>query len=186
MNFKKIIRPGALISVTLTIIICGILYFQNDANAIVIQSALFLMFSSILLVANYALYEYVASASSKLKKSLTIINLCVIGFGILTFFNILPFKNLWHILVGAGILFLLAVQLQILGWSKPKHNILTKIIYALVLMSNLFLAALFIFKLDYYQLNILVYITTFIGIASIFYGIYFCSSKTPEKDILKV
>ena len=186
MRLKRIVSLTSLISSVLTVSLFAFVYFQNNISSTLVQFGLFFLFTSALGFGNLALWEFNSSASGQLKKILTVINFSLVFFAGLISFNIIPFGSTWHILTGLGIIYLLTVQLQLLGWSYERQSLLNKIVLALVLLSNLFLAALFIFRLDYYQLRPLIILSVLIAILAIFYGLYFSSNKTIEADNQKV
>jgi len=184
MNIKRIVNLGTLIILICTFAVFTIIYFQNDINATLVQLGLFLMFCATLFVGNFALFEFNTSTSIKLKTNLTYLNFGLSLVAGLVFFDLIPFEQFWTILVGIGILYLLSIQLQLLGWSGKKHNLIYKVIFLLVLISNLFLAALFLFQLDFHQLRPAVYGAVGVSIFAIFYGLYFngFDSTDPEKQ----
>ncbi len=186
MNIKRIISLGTLVSFIFTILTFTVIYFQDDINAIFVQFGLFMVFVSTLFFANFALFEFSVSTSLKIKRSLSITNFILSAISGLVFFDFIPFSSSWHILVGLGIVYLLTVQLQLLGWSGSRHSLLDKIIFTIVLVSNIFLAAIFIFRLDYFQLEALTYVAVAIAILSLLYGLYFKGIKTIDNEKQKV
>ena len=123
MRLKRIVSLTSLISSILTIFIFTFVYFQDNINSTLVQFGLFFLFTSSLGFGNLALWEFNSSASEQLKKILTFINFSLVLSAGLISFNFIPFASTWHILTGLGIIYLLTIQLQLLGWSNERQSL---------------------------------------------------------------
>lgn len=78
-----------------------------------------------------------------------------------------------------SIIYLLIIQLNILGWAKQNHSFLLKIAFTIILLSNLFLASVFMFKINLYVLRPYLIATVMISIVFLIIGVL----ATPKDKI---
>ncbi|PZE17933.1 hypothetical protein DNU06_04760 [Putridiphycobacter roseus] len=138
---------------------------------------MFLIYSTAILSLNYILAEHCHSIPVPIKKLLVYTGFSLIGYALLVLFNVLSFEKAWFILIGLSILFLLAIELQLLGWTIKQQPFYMVILIALSLLSNLFIAFLFLFKLSFPVLIPFVYLSGTISMLIFFYGLYFYQPK---------
>ncbi len=186
MDLKKIVRLGTLVVFTATISIFIIILFQKKIHYELVQLGLFLLFTTSIFIGNYILNEFCNAASEKTKKILTFSNFFISAFGLLVFFNILSYEYFWRLAVGIGIISLASIQLQLIGWSSVKQNVLGKAMLAIVLVANLFLASVFIFDIKTQQIRPLIYTAVAISILTFAYGLYFSPSNKIQVKKAKV
>ncbi len=125
----------------------------------------------------YALIAYCKTCPLKLERILVFTGFLIILFGFITFMGFFNANLIWNISISLAIIYLLMIELQLIGWTDIKQSISVKITFLLALVSNAFLAYIFIFKIPRQELIILLYSASFVSILMLFYGIYFYQSK---------
>lgn len=177
MKIAKIISKTTLLTIILTIISVIVMSFQDNFHAHLFKLATFFFYSSILLSGNYVLVTFAKSTSPKIIQLITISDFFLIVFSGLVLFDIIPFSTSWHLILGISILYILSIQLNLLGWSGNKHSIIHKMIFLIVLLSDLFLASIFIFKINNYGFRPLIITCVILSTLFLLVGIYFNSRK---------
>jgi len=177
MHLFKWVKHATLISISLSIMMLIIMFIRSEFSGAEIKSAMFLVYASALFSLNYILITYCYTIPKNIKKILVYTGLGLIVFAALIIFNILAFNQFWNVLVGLSILFLLAIELQLLGWSMKKQPFTSILMLCLSLLSNLFIATLFFFKLSFYFLTPFIYISGVVSMLIFFYGLYFYQPK---------
>ncbi|MFK8045515.1 MAG: hypothetical protein AB8B72_08465 [Crocinitomicaceae bacterium] len=112
-----------------------------------------------------------------MKKLITTAGLITIAFSFIILYGFFGLSEFWHILLGFTILLVLLVELQMLGWTAKKQGIVTKLTFLIALLSNSFLAFVFIFKISLHNIKPLLVIACLLSILSLFYGLFFYQSK---------
>ena len=156
-----------------------IVFFRFGSAPILFKLFLFTSYTSFILALMYALVHYCKTCPDKFKRMLIFAGFSVILVGFITFFGIFNTYAFWNITVSLAILYLLMIELQLIGWTDVKQSIKVKITFAMALVSNLFLAYIFMFKISNHSLLTFIYTAGLTSIAMLFYGIYFYQ---PEKE----
>jgi len=182
MKFYKSIYYLTIISVLLTVV-CGIILIaQTDFTAKLLLLTAFSFYASIILSGNALLIKYANTAHQSIKISIIIVGFILITFSAFVFFDIISFISKWHILIGLSVVYLLIIQLNILGWAKENHSFLLKVAFTIILISNLFLASIFFLKLNVYTLRPYLIGTTIVSILFLILGII----VTPKDEIVSL
>lgn len=139
--------------------------YQNVVNASLVKINLFFLYTSFLVLSNFLF-----STTFQHKKSsliiLTIVDLVLLTFAFLTIYDIINFIAYWHILIGVTLFYLMIIQLNLIGWSHNKHTLFQKILFLLMLLSNLFLVSLFLFKINLYVFQPVLVTATIVAVVS--------------------
>ncbi len=182
MKIFKSIYYLTIISVLLTLFCATYLLMSDDFASKIVLLTTFLFYSSIILSGNALLIKYANTTHHKIKASIIILGFALIIFSIFVFFDFISFISKWNFLIGLSVIYLLIIQLNILGWAKENHSFLLKIAFAIILISNLFLASVFFFKLNTYTLRPYLIGTTIISILFLILGII----VTPKDRITSI
>lgn len=177
MKKKQFLNIFIGISVVLTIILALLVLFQISLDPILIKSLLFFGFSSTISLLMYLLMTQCHTCPPRLEKLLFYVGFSLIISAFIIFFGWFGASILWHTLIGAGVIYLLMVELQLLGWTNIKQSILIKITFGIALVSNIFLASIFLFKMPAISLKPLIFSATTLSILCLFYGIYHYQPK---------
>ena len=177
MTLSKSIGTFTLLTIILTLASGLVMVFQNDFHAHLFKLASFLFYASILLSGNYIVISFTNKTSIRILRLITLFDLILIVFSGLILFDIISFSDSWHIILGISILYILIIQLTILGWSNDKHTILHKILFLIVLLTDLFLASIFLFKLDVFELQPLIMTSLIISGLFLFVSTFINSKK---------
>ena len=177
MKLNKTISRTALLSIILTIVSVIVMAFQTNFHAHLLKLATFLFYSSILLSGNYILITFSKSTSKKVVQFITLFDFLLIIFSGLVLFDIISFSDTWHLIIGISMLYILSIQLNLLGWSKEKHSLIHKIMFLIVLVSDLFMASIFLFKIDDYGYRPLIITSLLLSALFLLLGIYFNTRK---------
>lgn len=171
MKLFKIITYLTPISILLTAILGIVLISQSEISGIIALMTFFVFYISIILSADLLLIRYANTTKNSLKTVIIYVSASLITFASLAIFDIITFSSLWHILLGLTIIFLLIIQLNILGWAQEKHSLILKLAFFVVLISNLFLATVFLFKIDFYTFRPIIIGTTITSIVFLLVGV---------------
>jgi len=171
MNLIDYIKKILLTSIGSTLLLLLLLIFTEIMNPILIKWILFSFFISLVSSGILILQSY--------SPTLTKIHKLIIPlFGILLtiyFFLILfsaQFSSQIYYLIGLFIIYIMTIQLNILGWSKQKHTIGIKLLFLFSLLSNLFLSSIFFFKIDLYEIKPFLISSIFISLFILMIGVY--------------
>ncbi|MFK8038004.1 MAG: hypothetical protein AB8B74_06930 [Crocinitomicaceae bacterium] len=181
MNKKRILNIFILINVSLSVVLGFIVLFQFSINPVLIKSLFFFGFSSTVALLMGLLITECHTCPPFLEKLLFYIGLSLILCAFVIFFGLFGTGMLWHVIISAGIIYLLMVELQLLGWTDIKQSILIKITFAIALLSNLFLAYIFLFKVSTLSLKPIIFSASALSIISLFYGLYIYQVKVQTK-----
>ncbi len=177
MNIFKWVKIATIIAIPSSILFLLFVFIRNEYAGFEIKSSMFLIYTSMLLSLNYILIEYCYTIPKTIKKVLVLIGLGLILFAAVVLFNLLPFEHFWFIIIGLSILFILAIELQLLGWTIKQQPFYLVLLLALSLLSNLFIAILFFFALSFPFLNPFIYISGVVSLLIFFYGLYYYQPK---------
>jgi len=177
MKLTKKIGILSIIFVALSIAGGITMFLQEDFHAQLFKLTTFLFYTSILLCGNFILNYYNTKISDRVIVLITFFNFGLIIFSGLILFDIIPFSKYWHIIIGISILYFLSIQLNLLGWSTNKHSLLNKIVFLIVLLCNIFLASVFLFKLENFEFKPFILIAIIISVIFLFIGVYNSSKK---------
>ena len=172
MKLSKIIN---ILSITFFVLTIGgliVLFIQEDFHAYLLKFTAFTFYASILLIGNTILFKYDSKITETVIKLITFFDFGLITFSGLILFDIIPFTESWHVIIGITIFYLLSIQLNLLGWSTNKHNILHKIVFLMVLLANLFIAAVFLFKINQFEYRPYILIAICISLFFFFVGVF--------------
>jgi hypothetical protein len=171
MSLFKTITYLTPLSILLTVIFSTLLISQSELSGAIALITFFVFYISIILSADLLLIRYANTTKDNLKTIIIYMSIGLMTFASLTIFDIIAFSNLWHILLGITIVFLLIIQLNILGWSQEKHSLILKLAFFIVLISNLFLATVFLFKIDFYTFKPILIGTTITSVLFLLVGV---------------
>ena len=104
----------------------------------------------------------------------------VLILGVIVSFNIIDAKSTWNLLVGFVIVYITAIQLQLMKWEKSKS--LLKVMGLLTFVSNLFIAVYFLALLRMKYLGIVLDIAVITSIFAFLIGLIL-SRKKKEKIV---
>ncbi len=181
MKKKQILNIFISLSVGLTILLGILVTFQLSLHPVLIKSLLFFGFSSTIALLMYLLITQCRTCPPKLEKLLIYTGIGLIMGALIVFFGWFGTSRLWHVIIGIGVIYLLMVELQLLGWTHIKQNILIKLTFAIALVANLFLAYIFLFKIPIIALKPFIFGASILSILSLFYGIYYYQPKVQTK-----
>ena len=137
----------------------------------IVNLTLLAVFSGIYLVNNHC------EPKNSTRKIVWILGALLSIFGCIVAFNILHFSSYWAYLVGAGLIFITIVQMQILDWEQSKG--ILKVLGLLTLVANIYIIAFFIFKLTPESMaklfDIAVLVSTFAFLVGL---IFYCPKKS--------
>ncbi|MCG8576641.1 MAG: hypothetical protein MI810_17310 [Flavobacteriales bacterium] len=171
---KKVLGIVTLLSILALITILVIVFqgSKQDIQSIYIQSSIFLFILSTSLIGAYALQAF--SPDTKKMSRLGIFGLggLLIVMGGLISFNIVDFRAGINWLISLGIVYILLVQLQLLGWGR-NSGLITKIGSFLLILANLFLVIFFIVKWEYADLAIWIHVSVLLSLVSFLGGLLF-------------
>lgn len=176
------IRISAIASFFITLALIIVVSFLDGINSFLIKTLFVTTFITACLTGDIIILSLKKQISDTIQKQIIYASLALITFAFLVFYNILSFSNLWNIAVGFGVIFLMVIQLQINGWSLQKQSLISKIIFAFILIANLFISVVFFLKLNFYQLEWPLYLSSLISILSIFYGYIFYQNKLIQEN----
>jgi hypothetical protein len=182
MKIFKSIYYLTISSILLTLICIATLVFLNDISSTLVLFTTFLLYSSIILSGNTLLIKYANTTHQKIKTSIILLGFILIGFSFFVFFDIISFISKWNLLIGLSVIYLLIIQLNILGWARENHSFLLKIAFTIILISNLFLASIFFFRLNIYSLRPFLIGTILISIVFLIIGVI----VTPKDKITSI
>jgi hypothetical protein len=177
MNLSKSIGIFTLSTVALTAISVIIMTLQSDFHANLFKLGTFLFYTSILLSGNFVVIQFTNKTSLKTLRIITFLNLILIIFSGLILFDTILFSSAWQILLGVSILYILTIQLTILGWTNDNHSIFHKVLFLIILLTNLFLASVFLFTIDTFELQPLILTSVIISALFLFVSTYINSKK---------
>ena len=160
----QIIKYLKTFSIITTIILVLIMFFGSILNALLIKFTLISFYTSIITSGLVILKKYATSLKPIVFKLITIFGCLLIIFLVSILFSS-DLLKLWELFFGLNLLFILIIQLNILGWSKPKHHILYKTLFFLAIVTNTFLASIFFFNISLSELKpiiLIAIITSFV------------------------
>ncbi|MGB1103460.1 MAG: hypothetical protein ACPG21_07515 [Crocinitomicaceae bacterium] len=169
----KLIGTLTLLTVIAFFVTGGLtLMSQEFFKAINAQLSLFLFVASVVMTGIYLMSNHSSHTKSGIKKVLSIWGLVVLIFGGLVIFNVLPIRTYYNWLFVGGIIYVLLVELQLLGWGKKQHIIAKLMSYAAILTA-LFLIAFFTAKWTYSGFQLWITIAAFVNIGACLVGAFF-------------
>ncbi|MBN4071087.1 hypothetical protein JYT72_01125 [Crocinitomix catalasitica] len=168
---KKVLGIASLISVVSLVVMIYLTYAaQADVPAIYIQTSLFLLISSLALVGCYTLQTFCPNVNKMAKTGIFMIGGVILLAGALISFGMIEFLSSINWLISLGVIFLMLVQLQLLGWGSKTGSI-AKISSLVIILSNLFLAIFFITKLEYAELEIWIHVSVLCSLIAFILGL---------------
>lgn len=173
MKKKQLLNILICLSIGLTVTLGTCVFFQLSLHPTTIKSLLFFGFSSVILLLISLLTVQCRTCLPHLEKRLVYTGISLIIGALIIFFGWFGSSVLWHIIIGGSIIYLLLIELQLLGWTNNKQSIFVKIIFAIAFISNLFLASLFLFKIPIAFLKPLIFSASIFSILALFYGLYY-------------
>ena len=177
LKLYDIIKYGALVSFLLAFLMITTVFLEYSFHHLTIKSFLFFGFSSFIFTLMYLLISYCSTCPLQLQKRLLWVGLTIIALGAIIWFNLFNTSKYWNILIGIAVLYLCAIEVQLLGWSINKQKILIKFILLLALLSNLFVAFILFFKVPLLVLNPFIISSCIISIFVLFFGLYLYPTK---------
>jgi hypothetical protein len=157
-----------------------IIVFQISLEAVFFKLLFFSGYVSIIFSLMYVLIHFCSTCPIKLERILIFIGFLIAGLGFITFFGLFNANLIWNISIAIGIVYLLMIELQLLGWTDLKQNIRVKITFAIALVSNFFLAYIFLFKVPTLTFKPFIYIAAILSVLALFYGVYIYQSKKTQ------
>jgi uncharacterized protein with PQ loop repeat len=146
-----------------------------------IKSLYFSGFSASIFSLMTLLVAYCRTCSQKVLKLLTYFGISICSIGFIIWYGFLNTYVFWHFALGLGVLFLLMIELQFLGWTKKKQGLLIKVPILMALMANLFIAFILFFKVDLATLKPFIFASVAISVLCLFFGLYYYQSRH-QKD----
>lgn len=170
MKFINYIKKTFLVSLVLTAILILWLVFTDLMNPTLIKWIGLTFYISIISSGLIVLQNFSMMLSKFSKLTLPAFGFALIIYFALTLF-ITSFSSQLMNLVGFSILFLMSIQLNILGWSKVNHTFFIKLLFLISLLTNLFLASIFFFKIDLYELKPFLLLSVLISFSLLITGV---------------
>lgn len=172
MKRLKIIQYGLILSLSVSIFAGLVVFFEFSFHHFLIETLFYFCFATTILALMQILLDYCPECPQNLQTRLVYLGFSILFLGFFVWYNIFTASIFWHILIGTSVLFLLAVELQLLGWTKTKQPLLVKLIFLLSILSNLFLAFILFFKVALLSLYPIIIGACVISILVLFYGLY--------------
>ncbi|MBN4072699.1 hypothetical protein JYT74_01535 [Crocinitomix catalasitica] len=174
---KKVLGIATLISVISLVTMIYLTYdAQADVPALYIQISLFLLVASLALVGCYSVQAFCPNRNKMAKTGIFALGSLLLLLGALVCFNLIDFLSSINWLISLGIIFLMLVQLQLLGWGSKTGSII-KISSLLIILSNIFLAIFFITKMEYADLEIWIHGSILCSLIAFIIGLLFVSKS---------
>jgi len=164
MNLIAYIKKTALISIASTLILTLSLIFTEIMNPVLIKWILFLFFTSLISSGILILHSYSLILTKIHKLVIPLFGIILIIYFALILLSV-HFSSQIYYLIGLFIIYIMTIQLNILGWSKQKHTIGIKLLFLFSLLSNLFLSSIFFFKIDPYEIKPFLILSIFISLS---------------------
>ena len=181
MKLIYYIKKTVLFSLILTAILTVWLIITDIMNPVLIKWIAFVFYISII-SSGLIILENFSIKLSKFSK----LTIPTFGFVLIVYFSLIlflaSFSNQIMLLIGFSIIFLMSIQLNILGWSKSNHTFLIKLLFLVSLLTNLFLASIFFFKIDIYEIKPFLLLSTLISFSLLISGVLIHN----KKEILQV
>ena len=152
MNLYKYIQRINVSSILISIVLIIVLQIVNTLSPTLIKWIALLLTISIVSSGLIILIKFSKKLSKNTLYVITSLGIFIIIFSLLILFS-KHMVELWNILLSVFIIFLLMIQLNTLGWSITNHHFLIKILFLISLISNLFLASVFLLKLGIYEIK---------------------------------
>ena len=172
MKHIKIINLSLII---LSIILLSIIIFFGNINTLLLKSTIITFYSSLIVSGLIILNTYTPTLKRKTIIGIQSYVVFLILFALTIFFSESFFDKTWNILTTLTLVYILIIQLNILNWSGKSHTFLNKILFLLSLVSNIFLASIFLFKIDFYELK-----TSIISSFIISFSVFIIGLLTPN------
>ena len=177
---KKVLGIATLLSVLSLVTMIYLTYSaQAEAPAIYIQTSLFLLFSSVALVGLYSVQSFKPETNKMALMAIRVLAVVLIAGGGLVSYNVVDFVSAINWLISGGIIFLLLVQVQLVGGGS-QGGLAPKITSLLIILSNLFLAIFFITTLEYAELKIWIHIAILASVVSFILGMLLAPKANPS------
>ena len=176
MNFIYYIKKSVLFSILLTLILSLTLVFTELLNPTLIKWIAVVFFISLISSSLVILHNYSSSLSKMTKLFIPVFGLLLVIYLALILFSI-NFANQLPYLAGSFMIYVIFIQLNILGWSNKKHTIGIKLLFLLSLLSNLFLSSILFFKIDIYEIKPFLISAILISFFLLLIGIYIQNKK---------
>jgi len=171
MNLIDYIKKAVLTSIVSTLILLLSLIFTGLMNPLLIKWTLFSFFISLVSSGIHILHSYSLILTRIHKIILPLFGITLIIYFALILSSVY-FSSQIYYLIGLFIIYIMTIQLNILGWSKQKHTIGIKLLFLFSLLSNLFLSSIFFFKIDLYEIKPFLISSIFISLFILMIGVY--------------
>jgi len=175
-KLNNYIKNIAFTSIIITLTLVLWLVFTDVLNPVLIKWTAFSFYLSILSSGLIILNNYSLTLSKASRITIT-----SFGIGLLIYFGLVlfstSFSNQIYNLIGLSILFLMLIQLNILGWSKQNHSIGIKLLFLFSLLSNLFISSIFFFSIDLYEIKPFLISSILISFSLLIVGIIIHNKK---------
>jgi len=179
MTLRRVLFIASIVLFVITCVMAFINIYQNVINANLVKINLFFLYTSFLVLSNFLFSTTFLHKKSSLI-ILTIVDILLLTFAFLTIYDVINFIAYWHILIGVTLFYLMIIQLNLIGWSHNEHTLFQKILFLLMLISNLFLVSLFLFKINLYIFQPLFVAATITALVSLLLG-YFIQNKNKKR-----
>lgn len=173
---KTYLKKINLFSIISTLILSIALFFTDILNPVLIKWIALLFYISVISSSLLLLFKYSKTLSKTTELIIKLFSLFLIILFTLTLF-IRSLSPYWNTIIGLSIIFLMVVQLNILGWSKSRHHFSTKLLFLLSLISNLFLSSIFFFKIDFYEIKPFFILSILISASLLLLGVFIQTKK---------
>jgi len=170
MNVMNYMSKTVIFSILTTFVLLLTLLFTTILNPVLIKWIVLSFFLSII-----SSGLHILNTHSIIKSKIHTVFIPLFGFSLVIYLGFIlffiNFANQFHGLIGLFIIFLMFIQLNILGWSTQKHTIWIKLLFLVSLVSNLLLSSIFFFKIDFYEIKPLLITSTLISFSLLIIGI---------------
>lgn len=161
-------------------VIAGVLMTQGILfEAFYVKFAMFNATALVILCGLYLLENH-CQPTKWVRNTIWTLGGLVLILGVVVSFDIIDAKSTWNLLVGFTIVYITAIQLQLMKWEKSKS--LLKVMGLLTFVSNLFIAVYFLALLRMKYLGIVLDIAVITSIFAFLIGLIL-SRKKKEKIV---
>lgn len=172
---KKLIGLLTVLATVSLAVIGGVLLSQGILfEAFYVQFAMFNTSALVVLCGLYLLENH-CQPTKWVRNTIWSLGGLVLILGALVSFDVIDAKSTWNLLIGFSVVYITAIQLQLMKWEKSKS--LLKVMGLLTFVSNLFIAVYFLALLKMQYLGIIFDIAVIVSIFAFLVGLILSRQK---------
>jgi hypothetical protein len=178
---KKVLGIATLCSVIALVTMIYLTYSgKAEVPSIYIQSCIFLLIATLGLLGSYSVQAFCPESKKMTKMVIYSLAAILVTAGALVAYGLIDFSSSVNWVISLGIIFMMLVQLQLLG-AGSKGGSITKIASLLLILSNLFLAVFFITEMENPEMEIWIHAAVLCSLAAFLLGLIFVSRAKPSE-----